>query len=193
MGEQMNRTRTLRLMALALLLVLVDQAAKAIVRSTLEPGEHVAILGDLLRITFVQNLRGVSWFVPDLPSWALAALRLAWLFVALLAFPVYLFYTHTRRRSIWSSAAAVGLSAGCLSHFLDGLFAAYTTDFIQFFNWTSANFADVYAYLGLAAFAVELVSALRETKSGSRHFLRRTFETRKAFLRFVQRGFRFED
>jgi lipoprotein signal peptidase len=192
----MNRTHIFRLIALALLLVIVDQASKAVVRTTMEPGESISILGGVLRIHFEPVFSGVSWFVPDLPVWALAALRLAWLFVALLAFPVYLFYTQTRRRSVWTDVAAVGLCAGCLGHLLDDLFAPYTTDFIQFFNGPSANFADVYAYAGLAALAVELGFVLRETRSewqGWRHFLHRTIETRRAFLRFVRRGFKIED
>ena len=192
----MNRTHIFRLIALALLLVVVDQASKAIVRTTMSPGESVPILGDVLRIHFEPVFSGVSWFVPDLPVWARAALRLAWLFVALLAFPVYLFYTQTRRRSVWTDVAAVGLCAGCLGHLLDDLFAPYTTDFIRFFNGPSANFADVYAYAGLAALAVELIWGIRETKSdwrGWRHFLHRAVERRRAFLRFVRRGFKIED
>jgi lipoprotein signal peptidase len=42
-------------------LVFWDWISKTIVRTNLTPGNSVYVLGNALKITYVQNYRGVSW------------------------------------------------------------------------------------------------------------------------------------
>jgi lipoprotein signal peptidase len=58
---------TFRLMAIAAALAGLDQAAKAGVRAGVEPGEGVELIRGVLALVYAPNLRGVSWWVPDVP------------------------------------------------------------------------------------------------------------------------------
>jgi lipoprotein signal peptidase len=189
-----KRNRLLQLIAIVCLLVVVDQVTKGIVRKALAPGGSIPLIDDVLRITFFQNFKGFSWWVPTLPSWANSVFRVVLIFMVLVAFPVYIFYTHTRRQSIWADIAVVGIAASGWGHLMDDLFVPYTTDFIQVFHSPSANLADVYSYVGIGALAVEtiLVFRIRKPKwKGFRHLLAAAVRTRKEFLEFIMRGIRF--
>jgi len=186
-GRQKNEL--LQLVALVVLLVFLDQLSKAVIRTTLAPGESIPIIDGFLSITFVQNFKGFSWWVPALPSWTTAAFLVVRVVILLLAFPFYSFYTHIHRRSVWARLACIAITAGILGNMLDDLFVPYTTDFIQFFNWPSPNFADIYAYVGIVAVAVEFSWFVRTTRPrwrGFRHYL--LFEKRawKAFFDYLR-------
>ena len=191
---QYKRYRLFQLIAIVCLLVIVDQVTKAIVRKALTPGGSVPLIGDVLRITFFQNFKGFSWWVPALPSWVKSVFRVALIFMVVLAFPVYIFYTHTRRQSVWADIAVVGIAASGCGHLMDDLFAPYTTDFIQVFHSPSANLADVYSYVGIGALAVEMLLVFRIRKpkwKGFRHLLAAAVRTRNEFLEFIIRGIGF--
>ncbi|MBU0511619.1 MAG: signal peptidase II, partial [Chloroflexi bacterium] len=131
---QDKRNRLFQLIAIVCLLVIVDQVTKAIVREALPPGGSIPLIGDVLRITFFQNFKGFSWWVPTLPSWVKSVFQAVLAFMVLIAFPIHIFYTYTRRQSIWADIAVVGITASGCGHLMDDLFASYTTDFIQVFH-----------------------------------------------------------
>jgi signal peptidase II len=188
-----RRNRLFQLIALVCLLVIVDQVTKTIVRKALTPGDSIPLIGDVLRITFVQNSRGFSWWVPALPSWVKSAFRVVLICIVLLAFPVHTFYTQTRRQSIWADIAVVGITASAWGHLMDDLFVPYTTDFIQVFHSPSANLADAYSYVGIGALAVEMILVVRVRKrkgEAFRHLLADAARARKEFLEFIIRGMR---
>jgi lipoprotein signal peptidase len=107
-------------------LVVIDQASKAIVRTTLSPGSCRSLLDDILYVTFVPNYQGFSWFVPALPEWVKPLFLLLRLSIFVLAFPVYEFYMQSGQGSRWAWAALLGISAGTLGNLLDDLFVLYT-------------------------------------------------------------------
>jgi signal peptidase II len=186
-----KRSRLLQLIALVCLLVVVDQVTKSIVRKAFTPGGSIPLIGDVLRITFVQNFEGFSWWVPTLPLWVKSAFRVVLICIALLAFPVYSLYTQTRRQSTWADIAVAGITASALGHLVDDLFVPYTTDFFQVFHSPSANLADVYSYVGIGALAVEMIYVFRVRKrkgKAFRHLLVDAVRTRKEFLEFILRG-----
>jgi lipoprotein signal peptidase len=181
-------SRLVKLIAAVCLLVIADQVSKTIVREALAPGSSIPLIDGVLQIAFTQNERGFSWWVPALPIWAEWVFRTLLVVLALTAFPVHLFYTQTRRRSIWADLAVVGITASSCGHLLDDLLAPYTADFIQVFHSPSANLADVYAYAGIGALVVEMSLLLRLRRArwrGFRHLWTTAVRTRNEFLRFI--------
>lgn len=180
------------LVAIICLLVIADQVIKAVIRINLPPGSNFALIDDVLRFNFVQNYTGFSWWVPPLPAWAKVTFQLLLFFIVLAGFPVYVFYTSKRRRSIWANISFVGVIAACLGHLLDDFFAPFTTDFIQIFHSPSANFADIYAYLGISALTIETIVVFRIRKpkwKGFRHLLNAKGQIRKEFMDFFRKDF----
>jgi signal peptidase II len=178
----------LRWAGLTCLLVGVDQVSKLIVRTTLSPGSSLPIFGEVLRVTFVPNYRGFSWFVPVLPEWVKLPFLLLRLVIFVMAFPVYEFYRRYGQGSRWASVALIGISAGTLGNVVDDLFMPYTTDFLQVFQSPSANFADLLSFVGVGALLVEVAIRWRRMKPhwrGFRNFWTKATEVRRAFFTFL--------
>jgi len=172
--------------------VAIDQGAKLAVRSTIAPGSSLPIFGDIVRVTFVPNYRGFSWFLPVLPEWVKPPFLLSRLFIVAMAFPVYEFYKRSGRASGWASVALMGISAGTLGNTLDDLFMPYTRDFIQVLRFPSANFADLESFVGVGALMVEVTLRWRRTEphwQDFRYHWTKATQVRRAFFEFLLQCF----
>ncbi|HZU87117.1 MAG TPA: signal peptidase II [Anaerolineaceae bacterium] len=170
-------------------LFLLDWLSKTIVRVTLAPGVSYPLVGDLLKITYVQNTRGVAWWVPDVPNAAHFILAAVFGVVIFAAYPVYLFYANQHRNSTWAALAFVCIQAAFCGHLLNDIFLPYTVDFLQVYNSPSANFADLYGYAGIIALVVEAIQAYRGQKQpvkGLKAWLEREKAVRDEFLRYYR-------
>lgn len=175
------------------LLVILDALTKQVVRCRLSPGDSISLMGNFLRITYIQNFTGFSWWVPNLPDWVTYIFQGILALIVLGSLPVYLFYIQTRRRSIWTDLALIGITAGSLGHLVEDLFLPFTTDFIQVLGSPSANFDDLYAYVGVLALAIEIVYGARARKMRQENqvgFWNEMISTRKEFIHFVSEWFR---
>jgi lipoprotein signal peptidase len=184
-----ERKELLRWLGLTCLLVAVDQASKLVVRSALTPASSLSIFGDIVRVTFLPNYRGFSWFVPVLPEWFTLPFLVLRLLIFVLAFPVYEFYRQAGRARASAHVALIGISAGILGNTLDDLFMPYTTDFIQVIRFPAANFADLCSFVGLGALVVEFTSQWRSTKPhwrGFRYHWTHATKVRREFLTFLR-------
>jgi len=178
----------MRWVGLTCLLAAIDQVTKLVVRSAMTPASSLPIFADVVRVTFVPNYRGFSWFVPVLPEWVKPPFLLLRLFISVMAFPVYEFYRRSARASVWASVALIGISAGTLGNVLDDLFMPYTTDFIQVLRFPSANFADIWSFVGLGALVVEGTSRWRKRQpqwQGFRNHWAKATQVRWAFFEFL--------
>ena len=189
----MNRVNLLPHLLIISLLVAADYAVKVLVRANLSPGESIPLIGDILRVTYVQNYSGFSWFVPPLPAWVKYTFQFFLVLLALAAFPVYLFYTSARRRTIWTDIALIFLVAAFLGHSINDLLLTFTIDFLEVFHSPKANFADLFAYIGIGALLIETVQVYSIQKPrwrGIKQFIINRSNTRKEFIEFIKGGFR---
>ncbi len=137
--------------ALCGLVVVLDQAAKALVEANLVPGEHVDVIGPI-GLTLAHN-RGVAFGLASGGGAALIALT-----VAALLFVGVLFARNPTRPGMW---IAVGLLAGgALGNLADRVRAEAVTDYIDILSWPPFNLADVSITLGVVVLAL---SYMRET------------------------------
>lgn len=135
--------------ALCLLVVALDQGAKALIEANLVPGEQVDVLGPL-SLTLAHN-RGIAFGLASGGGAVLIALSLV-----ALAFVGALFARSPTRPGMW---VAVGLLAGgALGNLIDRVRADAVTDYIDIFSWPPFNLADVAITLGVAVLALSYVS-----------------------------------
>jgi signal peptidase II len=136
--------------ALCVLVVALDQAAKALIEAHLVPGEHVDMLGPL-GFTLAHN-EGVAFGLASGGGAALVALT-----VAALIFVGILFARDPTRPWMW---VAFGLLAGgAIGNLADRVRAGAVTDYIDMLSWPPFNLADVAVTLGVVVLAL---SYLRE-------------------------------
>ncbi len=136
--------------ALCGLVVVLDQAAKALVERNLVPGEEVEAVGPL-ELTLTHNT-GVAF---GLASGGGA--RLVLLTVLALAVVGYVFWRDPTRPGLWVAAGL--LAGGALGNLADRVRADAVTDYIQVGSWPAFNLADVAVTAGVLVLAL---SYLRE-------------------------------
>jgi signal peptidase II len=139
--------------ALAGLVVVFDQAAKALIEANLVPGEDVDVLGPV-ELTLSHN-SGVAFGLASGAGSGLVLLTgLALLVVG------YIFARNPTRPGMWIAAGL--LAGGALGNLADRIRADAVTDYIQIGSWPAFNLADVAVTAGVVVLAL---TYLREPDS----------------------------
>lgn len=127
--------------ALCALVAGADQAAKALVEASLEPGEQVDVLGPV-SLTLSHN-SGVAFGLASGGGIALVlgALAAVILLGALLA-------RNIERPKMWLAAGL--LAGGALGNVIDRLSSGEVTDYVDVLSWPTFNLADVAITFGVA-------------------------------------------
>jgi signal peptidase II len=127
--------------------LLLDQATKALVRSSIVPGEQREVLGPL-KLVDVHN-HGVAFGF--LGGGGAPVLIVTFIALALL---VGYFARHADRPLLWLPTGLV--LGGALGNLLDRIHQGYVTDFIHFPHWPAFNVADICITCGVVALVVVL-------------------------------------
>jgi signal peptidase II len=133
--------------AVMVVVIALDQASKALVRSSLARGEEREILGGV-KLVHVRN-DGVAFNLLQGGGWLVMALTLAAL-VALVGF----FATHTGRPYLWLPTGL--LLGGAFGNLLDRLRDGAVTDFAKLPLWPAFNVADVAITFGVISLILVL-------------------------------------
>lgn len=128
------------LAATAVTVVALDQIAKAVVRSAVEPGERVEVL-PFLDLVHVLN-QGVAFGFLGEESKGLV------LAVTLVALAAVVGWFATEPRRPWAWLAIGMLAGGAIGNLVDRVREDAVTDFIDLPAWPSFNLADVAITLG---------------------------------------------
>jgi signal peptidase II len=134
------------LAATAITIYVVDQVTKALVVANLDVGQYVSLLGDLVRIWYVQNsgasfglLPGALWLF--LPVTVLALIMVAW------------FHRSLRGRTPWIHVILGMILAGTVGNLTDRLRFGYVVDFVSVgigdIRFPTFNVADASLVVGI--------------------------------------------
>lgn len=132
--------------AVVVAVLVADQAVKAIVRGSIEPGRPVELL-PFLHLVDVRNTGiafgalGGSWLVLVLVFAALAGI-------------VGVFSIYATRRLAWLTTGL--LLGGALGNIIDRLRDGAVTDFIKFPHWPAFNVADIAVTVGVLSLVLVL-------------------------------------
>ncbi len=129
------------------LVLALDQATKALVRSSIVPGQQNDVIGPLSFVN-VHN-RGVAFGFLG----GGGALVLVVVLAALALLLVY-FGRHADRPLLWLPTGLV--LGGALGNLIDRVHQGYVTDFIRFPHWPAFNVADVAITCGVVALVLVL-------------------------------------
>jgi signal peptidase II len=133
-------TATGRAALVAVATVALDQGVKALVRTTIEPGDAVGLfLG--IKITNVRN-NGIAFGMFSGGGVVLVLFAIAAL-VALLVF----FFRHRDRPLVWLPTGL--LIGGAAGNLIDRVREGAVTDFIDFPAWPAFNVADIAITFGV--------------------------------------------
>lgn len=136
--------------ALAILVLLVDQLTKLLVRQLLSLNQSVPIIKGFLSVSYINNTGALFGLFKGNAS------VLAWLGVAGVALLIYS-YKEVRDKKLPRLFYALVL-AGVAGNIIDRFFFGAVTDFLDFSFWPAFNLADIAAtagVIGLVAYCLK--------------------------------------
>jgi signal peptidase II len=127
-------------------ILVLDQATKYLVRNTMAIGQTVPVLGQFLRITYVEN-SGIAFGLRITHGAAFTVLSaLASLFI------IVLLFTHKNEKTAFKASLAVIL-AGAVGNLIDRICYHHVADFIDIgirnLRWYIFNVADSAVVVGM--------------------------------------------
>jgi signal peptidase II len=131
-----------RAAAVLVVVVVLDQATKALVRSGIRVGEEDSVLPGV-SLVHVHN-SGVAF-----GAFAGGGLIVVALVTVALAALLFYFVTHVERRLVWLPTGL--LLGGSLGNIIDRVRDGAVTDFIKLPHWPAFNVADIAITLGVLA------------------------------------------
>ena len=143
---------------LILLIILLDQAVKAAVRSSLSPGESRDLIGSIFSLTYVQNT-GAAFSMFSGMKWLLLA-------VPILAIGFGIWYMEKHRDQHWTLYLSLALTiGGGLSNIIDRLAFGFVTDMFDFHFWPVFNVADIAICTGCGILVIYILKYYSESKA----------------------------
>ena len=143
-----TRSNTYLVLGIALFLVFLDQLSKFSIEATLDPGESVNILGELLRFTLVYN-DSAAFSIGVGATWPLTLIST----IAVLAI---IWFGPKSKSLIWLVISGLVLG-GATGNLIDRLFRdpgfanGHVVDFLQIpFNFPIFNLADSFVVIGVS-------------------------------------------
>lgn len=144
-------------LALALVVLFVDQVLKHLVEDSMRPGESIAMVPGVLHLTYIKNDGGAFGVLAGHGGVLLLASAVA------LAFVLWMLLQGPTTR-IMASACGLILG-GAAGNLLDRLTTSEVTDYVDLRVWPVFNAADAAIVVGAAAL---LLTALRPEKADRR-------------------------
>ena len=144
----------MRILGASLALVLIDQVTKLYIKSTFALGESIPILGDFLRITFVEN-PGMAFGMRFAGRWFLTLFS----FIASAVIVILLYKLRTEPLRLRLPLALV--LGGAIGNLIDRFLFGKVVDFIEVsvgsFHWPVFNVADIGVSVGMVVMVVLVI------------------------------------
>lgn len=162
------RNKNILFLAIAVLVVLLDQATKAWIVSSLRLHESIAVIGGFFNITYVRNPGAAFGFLATAPP---LFRHTFFIIVTAVAILLILHYIRTGRVGSLSMASALGLIlAGAVGNLIDRIRFGEVVDFLDVYianyHWPAFNVADSSITVGAAILIVALLSKPKEATQG---------------------------
>lgn len=132
------------LLGWSIIIVILDQVTKALVKEYMKIGESIAIIGDALRLTYIKN--------PGMAFGIIVGGKLFYTIFASLACVVILIYLfRLKPEHFWPRLALSFILGGALGNLIDRMRQSEVVDFIEIriIRWPVFNLADIAVTIGM--------------------------------------------
>ncbi|MDY6875571.1 MAG: signal peptidase II [Chloroflexota bacterium] len=153
-GQRASRVTSGRgLVLLAIIMIALDQMSKCVASALLSPDATLPLIKGWLHLTNVHNVGGSLLA----PAWMKPVLVVVAALVLPLSVIVYRYYISSKRRSLWTDLAFLGIFTGYASWLCDMSLRGHIIDLIQIPGIVAADFKDLFLTLGGACVIIEVL------------------------------------
>lgn len=137
---------------LAFIVIAVDQVSKIVVRTAMEIGESIPVLGDFFRLTYIENT-GAAFSM-------LSGQRALLIAVPVIAIALGIWYLHRNRGEHWSLYASWAMIiSGGIGNLIDRIAFGSVTDMFDFSIFPPIfNVADIGVTVGCGLFMLYVIA-----------------------------------
>jgi signal peptidase II len=163
------RKRNILFLVITVLVVLLDQATKAWITSTMRLYDSFAVIGGFFNITHVRNPGAAFGFLAAAPPLFRYIFFIAVTLAAILLILHYLRVSRIEETSLISALSLI--LAGALGNLIDRVRFGEVVDFLDVFlgihHWPAFNVADSAITVGAAILIVSLLRKRKERTEGT--------------------------
>jgi signal peptidase II len=147
--------------AIAVLLIVIDQMTKILIKSNFTEGSSVSIIPNFLDFTYITN-QGAAFGMLQGQRWIFLSVT-----TIIIVAAIYMLVTNKIRGKLLVFAAML-IVAGGIGNMIDRIFRGYVIDFInvRFVNFYVFNVADSCVCIGASLIIIKLVIDIYHEKKG---------------------------
>jgi len=139
--------------------VVIDQIAKYLAKTMLDPGEYIDVIGDIFQFTYTENFGAAFGMMQNKQT-------LFYLITALVLLVIAYFIVKMPMDSKYVPIGIVVsvIGAGAVGNLIDRVAHSYVVDFIYFspIDFPVFNVADIYVTLGTMIFAIMVIFVYKD-------------------------------
>lgn len=140
---------------ITVLLVVLDQVSKYLVRSLMVPGETIPLVPNIFHLTYVQNPGAAFGILAHRTNFFII------ITVAVIVFILVFFRRISPEQKLLKTALSLQLG-GALGNLIDRVILGHVTDFFDFRIWPVFNIADMAVVLGVGLLCWEILKSSPE-------------------------------
>lgn len=134
----------IKLLSWSAIIVIIDQFTKMLIKKFMQEGDHLPVIGDILRLTYLKN--------PGMAFGIQIGGRLFYTIFASIACIIILVYLfRLRPENFWARFALASILGGAIGNLIDRFIYSEVVDFIdiKIIHWPVFNFADIAVFIGM--------------------------------------------
>ena len=134
----------IKLLWWSVIVVFIDQFTKMLIKKFMKEGDHISVIGEILRLTYVKN--------PGMAFGIQIGGKLFYTIFASIACIIILVYLfRLRPENFWARFALASILGGAIGNLIDRFVYSEVVDFIdiKIIRWPVFNFADIAVFVGM--------------------------------------------
>lgn len=147
---------------ITVLLVVLDQVSKYLVRLLMVPGETIPVVPHIFHLTYVQNPGAAFGILAHRTNFFII------ITLAVIVFILLFFRRISPEQKLLKTALSLQLG-GALGNLIDRVIMGHVTDFFDFRIWPVFNIADMAVVLGVGLLCWEILKSSPEKENQEIH------------------------
>ncbi len=140
-----------------------DQAAKFMIRESMTIGQSIRVLGDVVRLTYVEN-PGIAFGIRVSNSWIFTALSI------LASIGIIIYLVRQWKETLWIKSALALILGGAVGNLIDRIAFSKVVDFVDIgvgnVRWPVFNVADSAVVIGMFILFITMYHQEKKNSAG---------------------------
>lgn len=143
------KSKYITIFSIALIIVLIDQIAKFLIKTNFQLNQNIPIVKDVLHLRYIHNF-GAGFGIMQQQTWIL-------IFISITVIGVILYYLdRINDRAVLLQFLVGFVLGGTIGNLIDRIAYGSVIDFLDFRIWPVFNFADSFITIGAIGMVIYL-------------------------------------